>query len=124
MFLVAALALQLLAPQTAPALLLAPPDSENPAAIEVSGLDPGMLVRLAASPAEELSRILALHVAGAGPQAPAVVGVYSVSNGKLRFVPRYPIEPGVRYRAVLHLPDRPTLERELLLPAAPRAATT
>jgi len=124
MLLFAALALHLLAPQTAPTLSLAPRSGASPAAVEVAALDRATLQRLTAATQEELSRILTIHVAGAGPQAPAVTGAYSVASDKLRFVPRYPLEPGLRYRAVLRLPDRTPIERELLLPAAPRAATT
>src|SRR5947207_2103429 len=105
----AALVLHLLAPQAAPTLSLAPAEGSSGAAIEVTALDGSVLERLSGATQEELSRILTVHVAGAGPQAPAVVGAYSVANGKLRFLPRYPIEPGVRYRAVFHLPDLPPL---------------
>ena len=51
------------------------------------------------------------------PGAPPLLGSYRVEGGTLVFEPRFPLEPGLRYRAVLHptgtsatfeLPKRPT----------------
>lgn len=58
------------------------------------------------------------------PRGPALLGSYRVSDGVLRFEPRFALVPGVRYRAFFkadRLPGRPapseeTIERELSLP--------
>jgi hypothetical protein len=40
-----------------------------------------------------------------GDSAPAMLGETRLENKALKFQPRYPLEPGVTYRAVLRLPD-------------------
>ena len=47
------------------------------------------------------SQIFAVY-AGTG-DIPAMLGTYSVRGGVLVFEPRFPLSPGVRYRAVFHL---------------------
>jgi hypothetical protein len=56
----------------------------------------------AAAPAQGWSSVFVVY-AGAG-DVPALLGSYAVEGGVLVFHPSYPIAPGVRYRAVFHLP--------------------
>ncbi|PYI85817.1 MAG: hypothetical protein DME26_10165 [Verrucomicrobia bacterium] len=58
-----------------------------------------------------------------------MLGAYGVRSGVLRFEPQFPLEPGVRYRAVLHLDQLPgeTHPGSGLITAvfeAPRRSTT
>jgi hypothetical protein len=61
---------------------------------------------------------------------PAVFGSYQVEDGVLRFVPRFPLVPGVRYRVVFRPGRMPghaggeELRAEFDLPKAKAAATT
>jgi hypothetical protein len=70
---------------------------------------------------------LAVVVADGRDQAlPAVSGTYLVEDGKLRFTPKYPFQPGLTYRVVLQLTDIPEgsslpgswLEADVVIPAA------
>lgn len=51
---------------------------------------------------------------------PPIAGSYAVEDGELLFRPRFPLTPGVRYRAVLELPSQPHLEAVFDGPASPR----
>jgi hypothetical protein len=75
---------------------------------------------------EAWSELFAVYVVpGAGKErGPALAGSYRVEGDVLRFRPRFPLVPGVRYRAVFspaRVPTRadrndPAVEKELLLP--------
>lgn len=79
---------------------------EQKRVIEVAGLSRDELAALAKLPEDESVWQARLAVyALADRQAaiegrPAMAGRYSVEGGRLRFLPRYPLEPGVIYRAV------------------------
>src|SRR5438128_1952189 len=53
---------------------------------------------------EQWNLLLAVRIAGGSPAAeekrPAMLGSYKVADKVLRFEPRFPLEPGLRYRAV------------------------
>lgn len=72
---------------------------------EVRGLDRGYLESPAAGTAD-WSEVFLVHVDGAGVQGleglPSVLGSSRLEGDVLRFEPRFPLEPGVRYRARLH----------------------
>jgi hypothetical protein len=53
--------------------------------------------------------------AGAGDM-PAMLGTYSVENGILKFRPRFPLSPGVQYRAVFRPPSAPIVTAVFNLP--------
>jgi hypothetical protein len=61
--------------------------------------------------------------AGAG-DVPPMLGAYSVEAGALVFHPRYPISPGVAYRAVLHAGSAPVIEKTFRAPAEIQHAPT
>ena len=112
-----------------PSISFVPGSDGSTGAVEVSGLDARLVAEAAAFPPDAWTRLFAVYVAAAGPadpETPAIVGSYTVAAGRIRFVPRYPLAPGLRYRAVLRLPDRPgePIEKEFLLPRSPAVATT
>jgi hypothetical protein len=67
---------------------------------EVAGLAPSELARLRKAdwPPERWQELFAVRVAAV--DAPAMVGAYRIAGAVLRFEPRFPLVPGVRYRAV------------------------
>jgi hypothetical protein len=74
------------------------------AAVEVVGIDPSNLPALksTAMTLERWSSFLTVRVARQGPDettTPPLWGSYQVEATVLRFQPRFPLEPGVRYRA-------------------------
>jgi hypothetical protein len=66
--------------------------------IDVLGLDDNLLAAVTQLSAEQREPLLRVVVEGAA-DAPPLVGVLSVVEQSLRFTPRYPLEPGVTYRA-------------------------
>ena len=74
--------------------------------VDVSGVDPAMLSVLARAPIKQAlwTSFFSVHVlSDAKPDAtdvPPVWGRYHADEKLIQFVPRFPPEPGVRYRAV------------------------
>lgn len=61
----------------------------------------------------------------AGPgDVPAMLGNYTIEAGVLEFHPRFPLAPGVHYRAVFRPPGGPPIERSFDGPKPPDHATT
>jgi hypothetical protein len=77
----------------------------------------------AAPPAAGWSSIFSVY-AGPARDVPPMLGSYAVEQGSLVFHPRYPVAPGVRYRAVFHPPGGTVVERMLDGPALSTARTT
>jgi hypothetical protein len=110
--------------------------------VEVVGLPADDLSRLQqrTPTREEWTALLRVAVAGdadASADRPAVLGTYSISDGAIRFEPRFPFDPGRRYLAIfdparLPPPGRgPTapwpsrrIEASISLPAPEKHATT
>jgi hypothetical protein len=65
--------------------------------VEVSGLDDSVLAAVRDWPAEKWSSLLAVRVQQQG--APAMLGDWKADADALRFVPQFPLTPGVAYRA-------------------------
>lgn len=61
--------------------------------------------------------------AGTG-DVPAMLGTYSVRNGLLVFEPRFPLVPGIGYRATFHPPGGSPIEAVFALTFVPSTATT
>lgn len=86
--------------------------------IDVIGLDPADLAMLAkvSFDASQWRAFFAVYVLkGANDPAtdrPAVLGSYRVDGGIVRFEPRFPLVPGIRYRAVLDLRKIPGRKAE------------
>jgi hypothetical protein len=90
-------------------------------AFEVTGLARSELMGLEDLKPEAWAEIFAVYVAGAsreGGNRPPVLGSYRIIDGGIRFEPRFPPEPGVRYRAVFRPRDArgAPIEQEFLLP--------
>jgi hypothetical protein len=83
----------------------------------VLGWKPDSSVRI-----QDLPTILAIYTGGA--DAPPVIGTYSIEEDNLVFRPRFPLVPGVSYRAVLKLPGRPATETLLNARKPDSAAST
>ncbi|HXG11074.1 MAG TPA: hypothetical protein VNK04_15045 [Gemmataceae bacterium] len=90
-----------------------PSDTATQATFDVVGLDPAELAKLAGAKLEpdQWKALLAVYVAGAAEDRdrPAMLGSYRVEGDVLRFEPRFPLAPGVRYRVVFdpsRLPGR------------------
>jgi hypothetical protein len=82
------------------------------AVIEVIGLDRSWLSSMKGRFEE------ALRVATIGTEAdlPSLFGSYTIDDGILRFRPRFPLEPGVRYRAVLTIQGRRPITMDFAQP--------
>jgi hypothetical protein len=83
----------------------------------VAGWKPDSSIRV-----EDLPAILAIYTGGA--DAPPVLGAYSIEDRVLVFRPRFPLVPGVRYRAVLKLPGSSVVETSFNEPNRNLAAST
>ncbi len=97
-------------------------------AVEVSGLPDPVLARLTgadAANAEERRRVLAVYAEQPGETTvPPMVGTWSVAAGRLRFVPRFPLVRGVRYRAEYRPGGEPATVAYFSLPADTTAPST
>jgi hypothetical protein len=98
---------------------------DSPARVEVLGLSRANLEALA-GPGWDVSRwpaVFAVSVAPAGPKTPAIAGRYAVDGRVVRFEPRFPFEPGVRYVARVRTVGLPEPgEREVTSEFTPPAA--
>jgi hypothetical protein len=101
--------------------------------VNVSGVDAAMLSVLESSrmSASRWSSFFAVRVAVAGDakpgseEAPPLWGSYEIDQKLIRFVPRFPPEPGIRYRAVFDPVRLRSLVKELaptVVLADPKAA--
>lgn len=113
---------------------VATPKETNRLTLEVSGLSKDMLAKLQSPdwPATNWTRLLAVFVEQPGTESVAMLGEHRVEPGLVRFVPAFPLEPGLRYRAVFdagRLPDAssPTAGKVtsiLQIPVRPENSTT
>jgi hypothetical protein len=107
-----------------PSIRLSKPGDPR-AAVEAVGLDPATLAALASDPGRAGQVLAVSTVSGpsknGGDDRPPLLGSYRVDTaaGVLRFQPRFPLEPGVRYRAVLRAPNARAapVSSEFMLPA-------
>lgn len=95
--------------------------------VEVDGLSDSVLQRLQARAENDLPAILAVRVDGARA---AMLGTYTVQNGRLRFESRFPGSPGLKYRAEFDPRKVPVagaakpIGATMTAPAPPAVATT
>jgi hypothetical protein len=103
--------------------------------IEVSGIPADAMAALAGDRADQsaLASLLTVHVVeGTRPSVAPVIGDYSVDRGRLIFVPRFPLKPGLQYRVVFDPAGLPRdsarltnrVEAVVSLPAPPREKAT
>jgi hypothetical protein len=117
-----------------PVIRLGKPDGSL---VEVAGLHPDVLKKLAAKPptADQWALMLGLYVEKnqprSGERQPALLGTYRVERGLLCFEPRFPLAAGVRYVAVLDFnafPEAPEIKlpevRQVLLVPKPKTVPT
>lgn len=106
--------------------------AKNPAKriFEVNGLKAETLDRLKKAdwkPAQ-WQAVFAVSVDRGEPSTPAMLGTYRVVHDLLQFEPRFPLQPGLRYRAVLHrsaLPGSDSQGKDLVSRFhLPKAATS
>jgi len=100
----------------------------------VSGLLAGDLASLARNPPDsarwrQVFRVWPVFAAAADGEAiPPMLGRYEIDEDGVRFIPRFPLEPGLGYRARFDgpalVPGWPLLHLEVTLPPAPVAPTT
>jgi hypothetical protein len=82
-----------------------PPADETRSIVEVTGAEPDALKSLqmpGVTREHWLSFFLVRVVPGAGAasdEGPPLLGSYRVEKGVIKFEPRFPLEPGIRYRA-------------------------
>jgi sugar phosphate isomerase/epimerase len=83
----------------------------KPGTVEVVGLDQMVLASLKANPRDFAGWAALLKVIVEGEEAdtdrPAIPGTYAVDGNTIRFTPRFPLTPGVKYRAILNLRELP-----------------
>jgi hypothetical protein len=96
-----------------PTLRLDHGPKEKPRAVFlVDGLRAEDLEALAGADEQALRQMFVLRVAEGPEDLPNLLGHYEVKDGSIRFEPRFPLQPGLRYRATfdptrLHRPPRP-----------------
>ncbi|NBV23822.1 MAG: hypothetical protein EBS05_18125 [Proteobacteria bacterium] len=110
------------------------PKETNRITLEVSGLDADTLATLQSTnwPATNWPRLLSMFVEQSGAEPLPMSGAHRVEGGKLWFLPAFPLEPGLRYRAVFdagQLPGAATplagrFTTTLTVPVRPERTTT
>jgi hypothetical protein len=105
------------------------PGGPSRGVFEVDPSDAVELEALERAGAERWPELFAVYVAGPekGGERPAMLGSYTLRERRLRFEPRYPLEPGLRYRAVYRAPGNaaaPIAEEFALPPRPPGAPPT
>jgi hypothetical protein len=108
------------------------PSAEPSASFDALGLGDSRLEAIAKLDDASRASMLQVFVADSGFDAPPMSGETTVTDGRLRFTPRYPLKPGMRYRARLRLsqlpggnPEAPDVTAEFTLPAGdPRPKAT
>ena len=110
------------------------PKETNRLTLEVTGLSKDSLAALQSTnwPATNWSRLLAVFVEQPGTEPLPMLGEHLVEGSLLRFVPAYPLEPGLRYRAVFDAGRLPGADSAVAgkvasafqVPVQPERATT
>ena len=85
-------------------------------AFKVVGWQPG------ASPPDGWSKLFTVRSGADG--SPPMLGAYAVEAGALVFKPRFPLEPGLTYRATFHLPEGGFVEAAFEAPKLAPAPST
>jgi len=72
----------------------------------------------------DLSRPEIFNVSVDAPNVPGLAGQRRIEDGALIFVPSYPLQPGVRYRAVARVPGGPDVTAVFEIPRPDMTPTT
>jgi hypothetical protein len=110
-----------LAPAESPVVRFRPTTKTQPAAVEVTGLDTATLSQWRDKPPTDWSETLAVFV---GDSRTPIIGSYSVDKTALRFEPRFPFTPGLKYRCVFTPSSGPKVESDFTVPKASPAIST
>lgn len=100
------------------------PQAANRFLVEVSGFSGTMLQQLqrAKGTQPQWQRVLSVY---AGDANLAMLGTYRINAGVLQFLPQYPLEPGMQYRAVVRATPKATpITSAFQLPARDTTPTT
>ncbi len=89
--------------------------------IEITGLGAEQLKQFEALSPEDRAKTLTVSVGAEASDLPPLTGTLTIEDDKLRFQPRYPLEPGLSYRAVL---DSPPLIHVMEVPTSDSEPTT
>jgi hypothetical protein len=121
---------------SAPRLTIKPRDDATRMVVEASGLDRSVLreIEKSGNTPERWQSFLIVRVVrddtGGSDKTPPMLGTYRLDGDVLRFEPRFPMEPGVRYRAEFDPAGRRTesgttltAEYSMARPASPPTAT-
>lgn len=71
---------------------------------------------------EPCPEVFSIRVVSNDKELPPLLGSYRIVNRELLFTPRFPLQPGVRYRA--HFEGEPVIEQDFMLPKPQVTATT
>jgi hypothetical protein len=98
---------------------------------EVTGLSARELAAFENLDPTRQALVFEVFVGSEKSDLPPIVGKRSINGGKLRFTPEFPLEPGMRYSAVIHaarIPGSPAevddLTHDFDIPASPAQAST
>jgi hypothetical protein len=109
-----------------PALRVVTEKGNRRVAVEAVGLTADQLAALTRSAEGDSiwGKTLGVFVVdkAAEDDPPAMLGAYSVADGKLRFTPRYGFRPGLEYKAVLRPSGAAAVTLAISVPAPPRRA--
>ncbi len=110
------------------------PNATNRLVVEVSGITKDTLAALQSTNwlASSWPALLSVFVEQPGTEPTPMLGEHRVEGGLLRFAPAFPLEPGLRYRAVFDVGQLPgaaspaagKLTSALQIPVRPERATT
>ncbi|MSU51469.1 MAG: hypothetical protein EXS37_20675 [Opitutus sp.] len=95
--------------------------------VELAGAPPETLRAFAGIDPDAVrwAQILAVFAEqGNAAVTPPMAGAWHVADGRVRFTPRFPLEPGVRYRAEFRAGDAPPVVSFFEMPADTAAPTT
>ncbi|HLW65012.1 MAG TPA: hypothetical protein VKS79_06785 [Gemmataceae bacterium] len=110
-----------LAAADTPALRWQPATKSQPCRVELNGLDSVLLAQLRDQPPKDWSNLLAVFV---GDSRTPILGNYTVGKASLLFEPRFPFNPGLKYRALFTPASGPKVELEFTIPQPTVTAAT
>ncbi|MCZ2344312.1 MAG: hypothetical protein LC104_21340, partial [Bacteroidales bacterium] len=106
----------LLAADPAPTIQLTPATADT---------GPRVVARLPPNVARALPKPAATLTLRVTPDSPAIFGETKLEQNQLTFTPRFPLTPGLTYRATLHLPGQESVTVSLTVPQPePKPAAT
>jgi hypothetical protein len=105
----------------------------GPASIVLNADQPRPTIAVVGAPAEQLRALqgtesrdawTAVLKVSVGPDQPATLGNYSIEDGRIVFLPMFPLDPGRQYHVTYSAPGAPPLTSIVALPARSMTPTT